>query len=456
MSEPGLAGDADGLVTDAPGLAVLGRSADCPLVLVAGRRGDGTRGGGFRPRLLARHRCAASPRPWSTRPARRSGRGSGHHHAPRIAPSAGPCCYEVGDEVRDEALTAWARTPRGSSRASASAGTSTSGRRTWRSSLPAACRRPDLGLRRLHHLPGRPLLELAGAGRGRRPLRGAHRHRSRRRLARQHHLLRPNRALGDQTHEIGARGQRPAGVVAAAPDHPVPRRPRTARPRPWRDAGLPGRRPRGEIGGAVQLELDPVAGLNGLGAAASNRTAAGEGSCTRIAPVRASGRRAVGQDVVYRRGPGEPGAVSWAATACSTVVYGTSHDAASARREPELGLRQRGRHPPAHRHRAVVARLGREGAQQGGHQGAVVPLGDAVGGHAVPPGRTDRPPRDRPRGRAGRTPWRGRSRARLTPPPEFRPAPSQRARPAAGAPPARGEVAAHVEPVVVPRRAATP
>lgn len=84
----------DGLVVDWPGVPVMGLSADCPLVLVCdpqrkvlGLAHAGWRGtaGGITRRLVEtlveRFRCA----PGSLRAA--------------IAPSAGPCCYEVGDEV---------------------------------------------------------------------------------------------------------------------------------------------------------------------------------------------------------------------------------------------------------------------------------------------------------------------------------------------------------------------
>ena len=99
---PGLAGEADGLVTDTPGLAVLCRSADCPLVLVAGLRADQSPAvglahaswrstvRGITATVMARLRDELGVDPDTV-------------HA-GIAPSAGPCCYEVGDEVRDEAL----------------------------------------------------------------------------------------------------------------------------------------------------------------------------------------------------------------------------------------------------------------------------------------------------------------------------------------------------------------
>ena len=99
---PGRAGEADGLVTATPGLAVIGRSADCPLVLVAGRTASGSAAVGMAHaswrstvanvtgRVVARLRDEFAVTPDTLHAA--------------IAPSAGPCCYEVGDEVRDQAL----------------------------------------------------------------------------------------------------------------------------------------------------------------------------------------------------------------------------------------------------------------------------------------------------------------------------------------------------------------
>ncbi len=98
---PGLVGDADALWTTEPGLATVGRGADCPLVLVGGRlgSGDGIWGfahaswrstvAGITGSLLAAM-TAAGLRPETA-------------HAV-ICPSAGPCCYEVGDEVRSAAV----------------------------------------------------------------------------------------------------------------------------------------------------------------------------------------------------------------------------------------------------------------------------------------------------------------------------------------------------------------
>jgi YfiH family protein len=112
----GLAGEADALVTATPGLAVLGRSADCPLVLAAAPRASGGWAVGFAHAswrstvagisvgmIQALARLGADPADVTA----------------AIAPSAGPCCYEVGEDVREAALAALGRdtdrffTPRG-------------------------------------------------------------------------------------------------------------------------------------------------------------------------------------------------------------------------------------------------------------------------------------------------------------------------------------------------------
>jgi polyphenol oxidase len=99
----GYAGEADALVTATAGLAVLGRSADCPLVLAAAPRAGGGWAVGF---------AHAS---WRSTVAGIAGRmiaGLARLGADpagttaTIAPSAGPCCYEVGAEVREAALAA--------------------------------------------------------------------------------------------------------------------------------------------------------------------------------------------------------------------------------------------------------------------------------------------------------------------------------------------------------------
>ncbi|HOX24612.1 MAG TPA: polyphenol oxidase family protein [Candidatus Krumholzibacteria bacterium] len=115
--EPGIAGEADALVCDTPGLAVLGRSADCPLVLLAGLRADGTPAVG-----VAHASWRSTVRRITVAAVERMRDELGVDPATisaGIGPSAGPCCYEVGPEVRDEAL---ARLGGGGSRFFAPAG----------------------------------------------------------------------------------------------------------------------------------------------------------------------------------------------------------------------------------------------------------------------------------------------------------------------------------------------
>ena len=94
----GCAGFADGLVTATEGLALLGKSADCPIILIADRRGHAigfahaswrATVAGITPAVVRRMvalGCAPSDL------------------VACICPSAGPCCYEVGEEVRAAAL----------------------------------------------------------------------------------------------------------------------------------------------------------------------------------------------------------------------------------------------------------------------------------------------------------------------------------------------------------------
>ncbi|HNS21337.1 MAG TPA: polyphenol oxidase family protein [Sedimentisphaerales bacterium] len=94
----GCAGFADGLVTTTRGLVVLGKSGDCPIVLIADRRGHAVGFAhaswkatvvGITPAVVGRMvdlGCASSDL------------------VACICPSAGPCCYEVGDEVRVAAV----------------------------------------------------------------------------------------------------------------------------------------------------------------------------------------------------------------------------------------------------------------------------------------------------------------------------------------------------------------
>ncbi len=94
----GFLGEADALWTDRPGLGVVGRSADCPLILVGG---DGPRPlGGFA------HASWRSTVAGITTGLMAALGGAGldpAHTSAVICPSAGPCCYEVGDEVREQA-----------------------------------------------------------------------------------------------------------------------------------------------------------------------------------------------------------------------------------------------------------------------------------------------------------------------------------------------------------------
>lgn len=98
---PGLCGEADAMWTDQPGLGVVGRSADCPLLLVGGLRHDGRRIWGFA------HASWRSTIARITSGLMKEMVGGGLDAAASmcvICPSAGPCCYEVGDEVRQAAL----------------------------------------------------------------------------------------------------------------------------------------------------------------------------------------------------------------------------------------------------------------------------------------------------------------------------------------------------------------
>lgn len=94
----GQAGCADGLVTVTPGLALLGKSGDCPIVLLADRR---RRAVGFAhaswrstvagivPAVVGRMLALGCDL---------------RDLVAGICPSIGPCCYEVGDEVRAAAV----------------------------------------------------------------------------------------------------------------------------------------------------------------------------------------------------------------------------------------------------------------------------------------------------------------------------------------------------------------
>jgi YfiH family protein len=99
--QPGYVGEADALWTTTSGLGVVGRSADCPLVLVAGADASGNGRWGF---AHASWRSTVAGITLSLlREMIRSGLRPDRARAV-ICPSAGPCCYEVGAEVRQDAL----------------------------------------------------------------------------------------------------------------------------------------------------------------------------------------------------------------------------------------------------------------------------------------------------------------------------------------------------------------
>lgn len=86
---PGSAGEADGLLTAAPGIAMLVATADCVPVIIEGERSSGVIHAGWRG--LAEGVVTAGVQAMldeGDRPVRAA-----------IGPSIGPCCYEVGPEV---------------------------------------------------------------------------------------------------------------------------------------------------------------------------------------------------------------------------------------------------------------------------------------------------------------------------------------------------------------------
>lgn len=103
VDRPGLLGEGDAMVANRPGLALMGRSADCPLVLAAALDADG------RPRAVGIAHAS-----WKGTVARVTAnmlaallelaRLPADSVRACLAPSAGPCCYEVGPELRDAAL----------------------------------------------------------------------------------------------------------------------------------------------------------------------------------------------------------------------------------------------------------------------------------------------------------------------------------------------------------------
>lgn len=99
-ADPGLAGEGDGLVCNTSGLGVMGISADCPLVLLADRSGRAVAVAHASWRGTVRKVAAEAVRQMVELGCKRE------ELIACIAPSAGPCCYEVGPDVRDAAI-AW-------------------------------------------------------------------------------------------------------------------------------------------------------------------------------------------------------------------------------------------------------------------------------------------------------------------------------------------------------------
>lgn len=93
--------DGDGLVTRTPGTALVAKSADCPLVVLADRTAGvvGIVHAGWRGTL-------AGIVPAGVKAMRESGADPGRIVA-GLAPCAGPCCYEVKGDVIAKFLAAW-------------------------------------------------------------------------------------------------------------------------------------------------------------------------------------------------------------------------------------------------------------------------------------------------------------------------------------------------------------
>jgi YfiH family protein len=103
VARAGHAGRFDGLTTSAIGLALVGRSADCPLVIAAAPV-DGHHGEDGDWAVGMAHASWRATVQGITREL--VGVLSAHHGVKPalitagICPAAGPCCYEVGEEVR--------------------------------------------------------------------------------------------------------------------------------------------------------------------------------------------------------------------------------------------------------------------------------------------------------------------------------------------------------------------
>ncbi len=96
----GCAGLADGLVTTTRGLLLVGKSGDCPIILIADRRGQAV---GFA--HASWRATVAGIAPAVVRRMVDLGCEPGNLIA-CVGPSAGPECYEVGEEVRATVISA--------------------------------------------------------------------------------------------------------------------------------------------------------------------------------------------------------------------------------------------------------------------------------------------------------------------------------------------------------------
>ena len=112
---------ADALITDQPGVGLLGLSADCPIVLAAdavrGAVGMAHAGLARRSLLISAELVAALVARYGCQPADMQA---------VICPSAGPCCYEVRDDVLAAAMAGI-----GESAFRRSCSTAAAGRCTW-------------------------------------------------------------------------------------------------------------------------------------------------------------------------------------------------------------------------------------------------------------------------------------------------------------------------------------
>jgi hypothetical protein len=94
VDAPGCVGECDGLMTDVPSLGLMMRSADCPLILLyapdAGAIGIAHASWRSTVQQMAARLVASVARTYHADPAKMTA---------AICPSAGPCCYEVGEDV---------------------------------------------------------------------------------------------------------------------------------------------------------------------------------------------------------------------------------------------------------------------------------------------------------------------------------------------------------------------